>query len=161
ELIVAAAQEAGIPFICSVGGAGAKPHVELALEPLEETARRHGWSLTIGVDWSDVDPQYLLDRLQAGVVIPRLVPVDRSPERLDAKTVKAASEIVAQVGQEFLVRLLEEHPDLDGIITGRALDIGLYAAPPLRHGFPRALSTNSGKVREDGALAADRGSAND
>lgn len=161
ELIVAAAQEAGIPFICSVGGAGAKPHVELALELLEETARRHGWSLTIGVVWSDVDPQYLLDRLQAGVVMPRLVPVDRFPERLDAETVKASTRIVAQVGPEVLVRLLEEHPDLDGIITGRALDIGLYAALPLRHGFPRALSMHFGKVMEDGALAADPGSGND
>ncbi|BAS28121.1 acyclic terpene utilization AtuA family protein [Limnochorda pilosa] len=161
ELIVGAARQAKIPFICSVGGAGANPHVELALELLEESARLHGWSLTIGVVWSDVDQGWLLERLQAGVEMPRLVPVDRFPERLDAGTVKASTRIVAQVGPEVLVRLLEEHPNLDGIITGRALDIGLYAALPLRYGFPRALSMHFGKVMEDGALAADPGSGND
>ncbi|QUL98164.1 MAG: acyclic terpene utilization AtuA family protein [Candidatus Fermentithermobacillus carboniphilus] len=162
ELIVTAAKSAGIPFIASVGGCGSNPTTELALDVLRDVCRKHGVRLKLGVIWSEISPQWLVDVLSTKAVrAPRILPHPRLEPFLSPDTVKKAKRIVAQVGPEVVMRLITRAPDLDGIITGRALDVGLYAALPLLHGFDKGLSMHFGKVMEDGALAATPGSGND
>ena len=82
-------------------------------------------------------------------------------EELSKENVRGTTRVVAQVGPEVVMDLWERYPDLDGVICGRSLDVGLYAALPLLHGFDRGLSMHFGKIMEDGALAASPGSGND
>lgn len=161
EIIVCTAKRAGIPFIVSAGGSGSNPSTRQSLELVRDICGQHGLKLKVGVVWSEVDPLWLVRRLEAGVEARRIVPAPRLEEKLSSETVRKCQRIVAQVGPEVIIRLLEENPDLDGIICGRALDVGLYAALPLMYGFDRGVAMHFGKVMEDGALAASPGSGND
>ena len=46
---------------------------------------------------------------------------------------------------------------LDGVLTGRALDIGLFMALPMLHGLPTAVAAHAGKLLECGGLALQPG----
>lgn len=161
ETIVCSARKASVPFIVSVGGAGSDLTTRLGLQIMSDICREHGLKLRVGVVWSEIDPSWLATRLEAGVEVRRIVPTPRLEEKLSRETVSRCKRIVAQVGPEVIIKLLEENPGLDGIVCGRALDVGLYAALPLMHGFHRGLSMHFGKIMEDGALAATPGSGND
>jgi hypothetical protein len=54
-----------------------------------------------------------------------------------------------------------ETGEIDGVVTGRALDVGLFAAVPLMRGFPTAIAMHFATVMHDGALAATPGSGSD
>lgn len=161
EIIIGAAQTGRIPFIVSVGGSGSNPSTQLGLQLVADICRQHGVRLKLGVVWGEVDLTWLSNRLRSGVLAKRIVPSARLEEFLSPDTVAKSTRVVGQVGPEVLVNLLREHPDLNGIVTGRALDVGLYAALPLLHGFDRGLAMHFGKIMEDGSLAAVPGSGND
>src|SRR5690606_27913899 len=99
--------------------------------------------------------------LKQGKRARRIVPHPALEENLSAESVLQAERIVAQVGPEVIMDLWEQNPDLDGVIAGRSLDVGLYAAIPLLHGFDKGLAMHFGKVMEVGPLAATPGSGND
>jgi hypothetical protein len=151
EIIIGAAQKGRIPFIVSVGGSGSNPSTQLGLQLVADICRKHGVRLKLGVVWGEVDLAWLSNRLRSGVLAKRIVPSARLEEFLSPDTVAKSTRIVGQVGPEVLVNLLREHPDLNGIVTGRALDVGLYAALPLLHGFDRGLAMHFGKIMEDGS----------
>ncbi|MGE5585060.1 MAG: 3-methylaspartate ammonia-lyase [Bacillota bacterium] len=161
EIIVRSAHKAGVPFIVSAGGSGSDLSTALSLRMIADICRECGLRLKVGVVWSEIDPDWLVDRIAGGVEARRIVPALRLEERLSCETVKKCKRIVAQVGPEVVMRLLSANPGLDGVLCGRALDVGLYAALPLMHGFDKGLSMHFGKIMEDGSLAATPGSGND
>lgn len=161
ELILTISKRNNVPFIISAGGSGSDSTTELVLELIEEICSQHDLELNIGVVWSEVDQEYLLEQLEKGVKAGRIVPHSVLDEYLTSGNVRQTTRIVAQVGPEVIMSLWERNPGLDGIICGRSLDVGLYAAMPLLHGFDRGLAMHFGKIMEDGALAATPGSGND
>ena len=161
ELIITIAKRHNVPFIVSAGGSGTDSTTELVLELIEDICRQHSLDLNLGVVWSELDPKYLLKGIEQGVRAKRIVPHAVLEEFLSAENVENNTRIVAQVGPEVVMDLWEQNPGLDGIVCGRSLDVGLYAAMPLLYGFDRGLAMHFGKIMEDGALAATPGSGND
>jgi hypothetical protein len=49
----------------------------------------------------------------------------------------------------------EQGDEIDGVITGRALDLGVLMARPLLAGVPRALAGHAAKVTECGGMCCD------
>ncbi|HHT42880.1 MAG TPA: DUF1446 domain-containing protein [Firmicutes bacterium] len=161
ELIITIAKANSVPFIISAGGCGSDSTTALVLELIEDICTQHHLSLKLGVVWSEVERDYLLSGLEEGRRAKRIVPHPVLEEYLSAENVRQNERIVAQVGPEVIMDLWASNPGLDGIIAGRSLDVGLYAAIPLLHGFDKGLAMHFGKIMEDGALAATPGSGND
>lgn len=159
--IITAARKAGVPFIVSAGGCGSDATTRIVLDLVGRVCEESCLDLRVGVVWSQIDPAWLAARVKAGVIARRIVPSPRLEAELTVKTVERCCAIVAQAGPEVIMTLLKNNPGLDGIICGRSLDIGLYAAIPLMRGFDRGLAMHFGKIMEDGALAATPGSGND
>jgi hypothetical protein len=63
--------------------------------------------------------------------------------------------VVALIGPEPVMAGLSA--GLDGVITGRALDIGLFMALPMLRGIPTAIAAHAGKMLECGGLALEPG----
>ncbi len=161
ELIITIAKGNNVPFIVSAGGSGTDSTTELVLTLIEDICREHDLQLNLGVVWSEIDPSYLLSGLTEGKKAKRIVPHPALEEHLSAENVRQNTRIVAQVGPEVVIDLWQNNPGLDGIVCGRSLDVGLYAAMPLLYGFDKGLAMHFGKIMEDGALAATPGSGND
>ncbi|HHY09316.1 MAG TPA: DUF1446 domain-containing protein [Firmicutes bacterium] len=161
ELIITIAKGNNVPFIVSAGGSGTDSTTELVLELIEEICQQHALNLRLGIVLSEIDPEYLVTHLENGKKAKRIVPHPALKEYLSIDDVRGSSRIVAQAGPEVVMALWQNTPGLDGIVCGRSLDVGLYAAMPLLHGFDKGLSMHFGKIMEDGALAATPGSGND
>lgn len=161
ELIITIAKRNNVPFIISAGGCGSDETTRLVLDLIQDICNQHDLTLDLGVIWSEVAQDYLMAGLKEGKKAKRIVPHPVLEEYLSVENVQANDKIVAQVGPEVVMDLWEKNPGLDGIIAGRSLDVGLYAAIPLLHGFDKGLAMHFGKIMEDGALAATPGSGND
>ncbi len=159
ELLICAAKERGVKLICSLGGAGARVHLERALEIVNEICRERGIKLKAAVIHGEIDKAWLSEKLRGGAKARRLVPLDRFPEYLTPEEVRRSRRIVAQMGPEPIMRALDF--GVEAVFAGRALDAALFAAPALREGFDPALSYHLAKVMECGALAAVPGSGSD
>lgn len=163
KLIIKASKDRGIPFICSVGGAGADMHVREVFKLVDRICGELGTKLRIAFISGEIDKEWLKRKLLNGVRARRLAPIGRLPELLTVNDVDESVRIVAQMGPEPIIKVLDLYfrGEIDGIITGRALDVGLVAAYPLKFGFPKNLVYHMSKVLECGALAAEPGSSSD
>ena len=63
--------------------------------------------------------------------------------------------VVALIGPEPVMAALAD--GVDGVLTGRALDIGLFMALPMLRGIPTAVAAFAGKLLECGGLALEPG----
>lgn len=155
EPYVRAAVEHGIPFVFSFGIAGADPHLDTCLAAFDGLCARNDWALDIGVIRSEVGRERLLAAVAAGPpVVPAGAGAQLSP-RLTAQDVEAAERVVALIGPEPVMAALAH--GVDGVITGRALDIGLFMALPMLRGIPTAVAAHAGKLLECGGLALEPG----
>jgi hypothetical protein len=160
EAIILAAARAGVPFIVSTGGSGTRNALERELGGIDAITAEHNLSLRVVVIDGEVDPEWVIGRLRAGVRARRIVESPELQTELNEETVRAATRIVAQMGPEPIMAALARG-DVDGVVTGRALDVGLFAAIPLMRAYPTALSMHFATVMHDGALAAVPGSGSD
>jgi hypothetical protein len=147
-----AALQHRVPFIFSVGIAGADVHVDECLERVDELAVEEGWALNIGLIRSELPVKFVSNAISAGRRIHRAVATDALPEELSVEHLEGLVSIVALLGPEPILDLLETG-GIDGIITGRSVDIALFMAPALLRGMPRAVAAAAGKVLECGGLA--------
>ena len=154
EPYVEAALAHEIPFIFSFGIAGANVHLDQCLADFDDLCRRRGWSPRVGVVRSEVDAAYLAEAIDSGVSVPPAYP-ESELTPLQAEAPHAASRIVALIGPEPVQEALRQ--DVDGVITGRALDIGLFMALPMMRGIPTAIAAHAGKMLECGGLALEPG----
>jgi hypothetical protein len=69
--------------------------------------------------------------------------------------VDGAERIVALIGPEPVMAALGH--GVHGVVTGRALDIGLFMAVPMTRGIPTAVAAHAGKLLECGGLALEPG----
>jgi hypothetical protein len=143
---IKAAHRLHIPFVLSVGIAGAHQQLAECLEAFDELCREEALDLEVAVISGDVDPALIRKKLEAGVAIPRMDDHDALPELLRVEDVDVSANIVAQMGPEPIMAALEL--GVDGVITGRALDVGLFMAPALRAGASKATAALFGKLME-------------
>jgi len=154
SLIISTAVENNIPFIFSGGSpSGSDIQLEGVLRIVDEICKERGYRLRIAVISGEIKKEYLISKLAQGTKIRRLVDTPRLSEYLTVEDVMASKRIVAQMGPEPIMKALDL--DVDGIITGRALDIGLYMAYPLKMGFDKGLVAHMAKTIECGALCAE------
>lgn len=154
EPYVEAALENGIPFIFSFGIAGANAHLDQCLADFDELCARRGWSPRVAVVRSQVEGSYLADVLDSGIsVMPAYQ--ESGLEPLSREMAHEAERIVALIGPEPVQEALRL--GVDGVITGRALDIGLFMALPMMRGIPTAIAAHAGKMLECGGLALEPG----
>jgi hypothetical protein len=154
EPYVRAALAHRIPFVFSFGIAGANVHLETCLRAFDEMCGRNGWDPTLGLVRSEIGKAYLTAAVTEG---PPVMPASDGGGHaaLTAADVAGAERIVALVGPEPVMHLLSR--GVDGVITGRALDIGLFMALPMLRGIPVAVAAHAGKLLECGGLALDPG----
>jgi hypothetical protein len=145
----------GIPVVVgSAGGAGAAPHVAWCRQIVEEIAREHGLSFTMGVIHSDIDKPAVATALAAD----RITALPFVPP-LTLRDIDESTHIVAQIGCEPLIAALRAGCNV--VLAGRCYDPANFAALPVLKGYPLGLSLHMGKILECGAIAATPGSGAD
>ncbi|MBM7516458.1 acyclic terpene utilization AtuA family protein [Nocardioides nitrophenolicus] len=155
EPYVRAALRHGVPFVFSFGIAGGDPHLDTCLAAFDELCRRNGWAPRVGVIRSEIAPETLSAAVTDG---PPVLPASTDAglaTPLTAADVAEAERIVALIGPEPVMAALDQ--GVDGVITGRALDIGLFMALPMLRGLPTAIAAHAGKMLECGGLALEPG----
>jgi hypothetical protein len=154
EPYVRAALAHGIPFVFSFGIAGGDVHLDHSLRAFGEMCARNGWDPTLGIVRSEVGKEFLAAAVADGPpVLPASDGSGHGPLTLD--DVADAERVVALVGPEPVMNLMRR--GVDGVITGRALDIGLFMALPMLRGLPTAVAAHAGKMLECGGLALEPG----
>ena len=143
------------PFIIgTAGGAGSRAHVEWLREIILEIAKEQGLSFKLGVVYSDVSKEYVLEKLRAGKVY------NMSPHMpLTEKDVLSSTRIVSQIGIDPMITLLEEKADV--IVCGRSCDTAIYASPCIYKGYHPGLAFHMAKIMECGAMCSEPVSAAD
>jgi len=147
-----AAVEHKIPFVFSVGIAGGSVHLDASLKLLGDLCAREGWNLRVGVLDTEVDREELAGLIEGGVEVVQANRTEDLPEKLSAADARELLRTVALAGPEPIMELLADE-ELDGVITGRALDIALFMAPAMARGIPRAAAAHLGKALECAGLA--------
>lgn len=150
KALTLSAKKRGIPFIFSTGApAGGNRQLEKVLSWVNEIAKEAGVSLKIAVIRGEIEKEYLKKKIRSGIKIRRLVNSDNLSEYLNEKDVADSEHIVAQMGPEPIIKALDL--GVDGVITGRALDIGLHMTVPLKEGFDKGLVAHMAKTLECGS----------
>lgn len=149
EIALPLALEAGAPFIFgTAGGAGSELHVLWLKEIVREIAAEKGLSFKMGTVYSDVSKEYVLEKLKTGKIVNMS---EAFPLSEDA--VKASTRIVSQIGIAPIIELLEQGADV--IISGRACDTAIYAAPCVMNGYDEGLAFHMAKIMECGAMCSE------
>ncbi|MEA2683696.1 MAG: hypothetical protein QOK05_2024 [Chloroflexota bacterium] len=158
EAAVWGAKTAGIPFVMSLGGrGGSDKQLEAYLKVFDEMARDKGRPIRAAVISGEVGKEFLRGKLDSGVAMPRLSPTPRLSEWLTRAEVDEAEVIQAQMGPEPIMAALKAYDEgeIDGVLTGRALDSGIHMAYPLHRGFPVATAGHMAKIIECGSMCCD------
>lgn len=146
---------ANIPFVLSVGIAGARPQLTECIKGFNELCLEEDLHFNIAVVPGDVDQKYLLGRIEEGAQIRRMDDHPALSEFLTTEDVTASTYVVAQVGPEPIMSAISQ--GAQGVITGRALDVGLFMAPAILAGASKATAALFGKLLECGGVALDPG----
>ncbi len=149
SLALPKALECKAPFIIgTAGGAGSKKHTDGLIEIIKEIAKEKDLSFKLGVVYSDVTHEYVVEKLENGKIINMS---DAFP--LSKEAVLESERIVSQIGIASIISLLREKCDV--IVAGRACDTAIYAAPCIYEGYDEALSFHMAKIMECGAMCAE------
>lgn len=148
-LLLRAARERRIPLIIgSAGGAGTNRGVDDYTAIVRELAARHRLGpFRLARIYSEVPLDYLRARLEREEIRPLGAPAPLTADLLDQ-----TSRVVAMMGVEPYFRAFDLGADV--VIAGRSCDDAIFAALPLRAGFPRGLSFHLGKTLECASLVA-------
>ncbi|NLH02526.1 MAG: DUF1446 domain-containing protein [Clostridiales bacterium] len=149
--ILEAAHEKKIPvFISSAGGDGTNVHVDEFINIIKDISKNKGYHFNIAAIYSEMEKSFLIEKLKKNKIKP-CGPV----EPLQEEEIKLATSIVAQMGVEPYLKILEERDDIDIIISGRTYDPVPIAVLGIKKGFNPGLCWHLGKIMECGALCAE------
>lgn len=149
------ALEQKAPFIIgSAGGAGSTAHVNWFRKIILEIAHEQKLSFSIGIVYSDVSKEYVLEKLRSGKVHNMS---DEVP--LTEKDILDSTRIVSQIGAAPMIELLEKKVDV--ILCGRSCDTAIYASPCIYEGYDKGLAFHMAKIMECGAMCSEPVSAAD
>ncbi len=153
EPILLAAKRTSTPFVFSCGGAGGDLHLLKSLRLINKLCAETGTNLKIAIISGEVDKEYLKQKVRSGVKIRRSMDTPRLAEFLTEEEIDRSKRIVSQMGPEPVMSALDE--GVDGVITGRALDVGIHMAPLLREGVSRGQAAHIGKLVECASLVCE------
>jgi hypothetical protein len=154
--MIQAGQRAGIPVIVgTAGGAGTDAQVDTLAEIAGEAGKALGHDLRIARIYSEISPDWILERLQSG----RIKPLGANATPLTEEQIGRIVRAVAMMGPEPTGQAVAEGADV--VIAGRSSDAALFASVPLLHGAGAGPSWHAGKILECGAAAAVPASAGD
>ncbi|THH35875.1 acyclic terpene utilization AtuA family protein [Aliishimia ponticola] len=153
--ILTAGRARDIPvLIGSAGGAGARPHLDWCTQIIREIAAEEKLTGALAVIGADMDKALLSQALAAG----QITALPPGPEA-QADLIDSSSHIVAQMGEAPLIAALDAGARV--IVAGRCYDPSVFAAEPIRRGYPPGLALHMGKILECAAIAAQPGSGSD
>jgi hypothetical protein len=148
EPLLLAAKRTNTPFVFSLGaGGGTDFHLNNHLDVVDEIARDNGIKLRVAKISGEVSHGYLREKLRRGVQMRRSIDNPRLSEYLTEQDIDDCVRVQAQMGPEPIVEALEAG-DIDGVVTGRAVDLAIHMAYPLTRGIPHAVGAHLGKVVE-------------
>ena len=152
RLVLTACAERKIPLLIgSAGGAGIRTHVDATVALIRKIAGEKKYSLKVAALYADVDQNTVSKQLQ----MQKISSCGSSPE-LTEKDIQDSVNIVAQMGAEPFLQVLQEHPDIDVIVAGRAYDPAPFAAFCMFHGIEDpGIYWHMGKIMECGAVCAE------
>lgn len=144
ELMLLASREQGVPMIIgSAGDTGTNSRVDMYVEIIRVLIKKHHIKkCKLAYFYSEVDPQYLKDKVNRGEVVEGL----DGRENLTIEDIDATERIVAVAGVHPFVKALSMGADI--IIGGRSSDACVFAAAAIYEGFPEDVSYYCGKVLE-------------
>ena len=137
-------------LIGSAGGTGTNAQVDFLLGVVREITVARGYRLRAAAIYADVPKDLVRRRLAEN----RVAPCGPVPGLL-APDIDEATNIVAQMGAEPFARALDENPEVDVIVAGRAYDPAPYAALCLRRGIDPGIAWHMGKIMECGGVCAE------
>ena len=140
-----------VPFVISMGGAaGADIHLEQYLDVIDEICRSNNIKIKAAVVSGEIDKQFIIDKIRKGVKIRRSIATPRLSEYLTEEDVQGAKRIQSQMGPEPIMKYLDK--GVDGVFTGRATDVGIQLAYPLKQGFAPSVAAHMAKCIECGSM---------
>jgi hypothetical protein len=152
---VRAAVRHGVPFVFSFGIAGGNVHLDQCLTAFDALCAAEGWDLSVGVIRSELSSSSVADAIEGGAVVVPASDGAGLASPLAGPDLDGVARMVALIGPEPVMAALSS--GVDGVITGRALDIGLFMALPMLRGIPTAVAAHAGKLLECGGLALSPG----
>ncbi len=136
-------------LIGSSGGPGTNELVREVCSLVETHEANEGRETKVAYVYSDVDKDTVRERLEAG----EIEVCDGAPD-LENDDIDD-SIIVAQIGAEPILKVLEENEDIDVIVAGRAYDPSPYAAFCMQYEIDPGIYWHMGKIMECGGLCAE------
>lgn len=119
-------------LIGSAGGSGSNDFVDMSTQIIKEIIKENGYRpMKVISIYAEIPKDVVRQKLHDKLVSPCGQGV---PELLE-NDIDSATRIVAQMGLEPYLKAMNENPDFDIIIGGRAYDPAPYAAFCLHHGF--------------------------
>lgn len=148
KLIVQAGEKAGVPILIgSACGAGATPHLDWAMEILEEIVQELDIHPKIARIDAELEKEDVLQAFHEG-----RVENFETTSQLKEEDITDCTHIVAQMGIQPFIKALEGGADI--ILGGRAYDAAVIAAYPIWKGEGVGLSYHMGKIIECGTAVA-------
>lgn len=155
RLMLKAGKELGIPVLVgTAGGSGANAHLAWTEDIVKEIVREENLELKVAVIPAEISKEEILKEHEKGNIKP-LPPAGE----LTREEIENTSRIVGQMGLEPIMAALDN--DVDLVLTGRAYDPTVFAAPCIKAGFPEGLALHMGKILECASIAATPGSGSD
>lgn len=150
EIMLVEARRLSVPMIIgSAADTGTNRGVALFADLIADIANRHRLApFRLALIQAEVTKDELLRRMKTTRLPGLSGRADLTPE-----VVERTEHIVAMMGVEPILAALEGRADV--VICGRSCDDAIYAALPLRAGFPKALSFYLGKILECASLCAE------
>ncbi|KAK4501516.1 hypothetical protein PRZ48_007325 [Zasmidium cellare] len=111
-------------LIGSAGGAGVDAHVEELTGILGELGRENAYDLKVIQIFASIDKAMISKRLAAGTISP----CGSGVPQLEQQDVDDCPTLVAQMGHEPYLAAIDQYPDYDVILAGRAYDPSPYMA---------------------------------
>ncbi|KAH8551562.1 hypothetical protein BGW37DRAFT_44703 [Umbelopsis sp. PMI_123] len=137
-------------IIGSAGGDGSNAHVDEFVEIIDEYSKKKQYNFKVVKIYSEIDKTAVNMALTEGRISPC-----GAVQSLVESEVNASTRIVAQMGMEPFVAAMNNYPDYDIIIAGRAYDPSPYAAYCFYNGFTNLGNAyHMGKVMECGAMCS-------
>lgn len=137
-------------LISSAGGPGTADHVDGLIKIIRSICKELGINRKIASIYADVEPQIVKERLAQG----RVESCSSAPP-MALSDIDESTHIVAQMGAEPILSVLQQHPEIDIVVAGRAYDPSPYAAFCMLHGIAPGIYWHMGKIMECGALCAE------
>jgi hypothetical protein len=139
-------------LIGSAGGAGSSENVDYIVETISAICNELGIHRKIVAISSDVDSKIVKERFHQG----RIKSCSSAPDLTD-KDIDESVRIVAQMGAEPILKALQDNPDADIIVAGRAYDPSPYAAYCMYRGIENSgIYWHMGKIMECGAFCCEQ-----